>query len=158
VTQNAATRPVALEMNRTLPGPPEVVWPLITDWENQGDWMLEAGDFVVISPQREGVGVVAEATVSIAGIKTRDRVRVVAWVPPEHLAIAHEGWVSGRGDLRLTRTGDRATTIVWREELYPPLGMLGRHGIMALKPVMQRIFERDLRILESLTRVAARTP
>ncbi len=60
-----------------MPGPPEVVWELITDWEHQDDWMLEASDFVVISEHREGVGVEAEATIKIGGIKTRDKVRVV---------------------------------------------------------------------------------
>ena len=35
-------------MEATLPAPPEVVWQLITDWERQGDWMLEASDFVVL--------------------------------------------------------------------------------------------------------------
>ena len=44
--------PVVLEMVETAPGPPEVVWDLITDWEHQGDWQLEARDFVVTSEQR----------------------------------------------------------------------------------------------------------
>ena len=55
--------PVVLEMAETLPGPSDVVWRLITDWEHQDDWMLEASDFVVTSEQREGVGVEAEATI-----------------------------------------------------------------------------------------------
>ena len=81
-----------------MPGPPEVVWALITDWEHQDDWMLEASDFEVIGDQREGVGVEAKATVRIAGIKTRDTVRVSMWEPPRILVIDHLGWVK-EGDL-----------------------------------------------------------
>ena len=62
-----------IEVSDTMPGPPEVVWALITDWEHQDDWMLEASGFELIGEQREGVGVEAKATVRIAGIKTGTR-------------------------------------------------------------------------------------
>src|SRR5918992_4503912 len=88
---------VVLELAETMPGPPEVVWALITDWEHQDDWMLEATDFTVTSEVREGIGVEAEATIRIAGIKTRDRVRVVGWEANHRLAIRHLGWVAGVG-------------------------------------------------------------
>ena len=150
--------PVSIELAETMPGPPEVVWRLITDWENQGDWQLEARDFVVKSAAREGVGVIAEATVSIGGITTRDAIEVVAWEPHEHLAIEHKGWVSGRGDIRLTPLGsgerpDR-THVLWIETLYPPLALAGAIGLTAFKPLMIRTFKRDLRVLQGLVRAA----
>lgn len=148
--------PVALEMEATLPAPPEVIWELITDWERQGDWMLEASDFVVTSDHREGIGVEAEATITIGGIKTRDRVRVTAWDPPRRLAIEHLGWVSGAGVIDVVPSGPGRSHMFWREELLPPLGVLGAIGITGFKPVMRRIFERDLEVLARLasTRVA----
>ncbi len=142
-------------MAATLPGPPEVVWDLITDWEHQDDWMLEASDFVVLGSQREGIGVEAEATIKIGGVKTRDRIRVVAWEPLRLLSIAHEGWVAGRGELFLTPIGKDRTHMFWREELEPPLGVLGSIGLTIFKPLMGRIFRRDLRILAGLTRARA---
>ncbi len=149
--------PVVLEMSQTLPGPPDVVWRLITDWEHQGDWMLEASDFVVLSDVREGVGMEAEATVKIGGISTRDKVRVTTWEPEKHLGISHEGWVSGAGEMFLTKLGGDRTHLYWREELHPPLGFAGALGITAFKPLMYRIFKRDLRVLAALTRAATRT-
>jgi carbon monoxide dehydrogenase subunit G len=145
---------ITIDTTGILPAPASVVWRLLIDWENQGDWMLEATDFVVLTSSREGVGVEAEATVSIAGITTRDRVRVSAWEPERRLEIVHGGWVSGRGEFQLTPRG-HATHVWWREELRPPLGVLGALGLLAFKPVMARIFARDLRILQSLCRVAA---
>ena len=141
-----------------MPGPPSVVWRLITDWENQGDWMLEASDFTVLSEQREGVGVVAEATVTIGGISTRDRVTVVGWEPERLLVIEHQGWVSGMGELLLAPTSDDTTFLFWRETLHPPLGPLGAIGITAFKPLMRRVFARDLRVLEGLVRAASCDP
>ena len=149
--------PVVLEMAETLPGPPDVVWRLITDWEHQDDWMLEASDFVVTSDIREGVGVEAEATIKIAGVTTRDKVRVVEWEPEHRLGIEHLGWVSGRGDIFLTKLGGDRTHLFWRERLYPPLGVAGALGISAFKPVMYRIFKRDLKVLAGLVRAATRS-
>ncbi len=148
-------RPVVIEVAESLPGPPEVVWQLITDWEHQDDWMLEASDFVVVSEERAGVGVEAEATIRIGGITTRDKVRVVGWEPPRRLVIDHRGWVSGRGELHLTPLGNDRTHMFWREELYPPMGLLGALGLTGIKPIMRRIFARDLRVLSGLVRARA---
>jgi carbon monoxide dehydrogenase subunit G len=145
---------ITIDTSGVLSAPPSVVWKLLIDWENQGDWMLEATDFVVLTSQREGVGVEAEATVSIGGLTTRDRVRVSAWEPERRLEIVHDGWVSGRGEFQLTPRGD-VTHVLWREELHPPLGAIGALGLLAFRPLMARIFARDLRILQSLCRVAA---
>ena len=142
--------PVALEMAATLPAPPEVVWRLVTDWERQGDWMLEASDFVVTSPHREGLGVEAEATIRIGGIKTRDKIVVVGWEPNHRLAIRHLGWVSGHGEIFLTPSGPGRSHVFWREELQPPLGALGAVGLTLFKPIMRRIFEKDVRVLKEL--------
>jgi hypothetical protein len=135
--------------------PPDIVWELITDWEHQDDWMLEASDFAVTSSFREGVGVEAEATIRIMGIRTRDRIRVSGWEPKRRLVIEHLGWVSGTGDLLLTPVGRDRTHFFWREELRPPLGALGATGLAALKTFMRRAFRRDLRVLEALVRARA---
>lgn len=141
---------MALEMSATIPAAPDVVWRLVTDWERQGEWMLEASDFVVTSPHREGLGVEAVATISIAGLRTRDRIRVVGWEPGHRLAIEHLGWVSGYGEIYLTPSGPGRSHVFWREELHPPLGIIGAIGLLLFKPVMRRVFERDVRALRDL--------
>lgn len=150
--------PVIIEMAETLPGPQRVVWDLITDWENLSDWMLEASHFVVTSEHRTGIGVEAEATIKIGGISTRDKVQISGWEPPKRLAIDHLGWVAGRGEMHLTPLAGDRTHLFWREELIPPqsLGGLGALGLTGFKPVMRRIFERDLRVLKGLVRARAR--
>ncbi|MFN2594005.1 MAG: hypothetical protein ABR579_03835, partial [Actinomycetota bacterium] len=70
--------------------------------------------------------------------------------PPHRLAIRHEGWVSGTGEIFLTPAGLNKTYVFWREELEPPLGMAGAIGIRAFRPLMRRIFARDLGVLARL--------
>ena len=149
-------RPIVIEVLETMPGPPEVVWALITDWEHQDDWMLEASDLEVVGEQREGVGVEARATVRIAGIRTRDRIRVGLWEPPRILVIDHLGWVKGSGEIQLVPI-EGGTRLRWRETLFSPrlLGPFGRIGLRLFAPLLRRTFRRDLRVLQSLVRSRA---
>ena len=147
---------IDIELSRVLPGPPDVVWDLLTDWEHQDDWMLEASDFVVTSDIREGVGVEAEATIRMGGLRTRDRVRVCVWEPPRRLGIDHLGWVSGTGMITLTALADGSTRADWVESLRPPLGAVGAFGLRAYRPLLRRTFARDLRVLEGLVRARVR--
>lgn len=149
------TSPLTLHMAHLVPGPAEIVWELITDWEHQDDWMLEASDIVVTSAHREGVGVEAEATITIGGITTRDRIRVTTWDPPRRLGIEHLGWVSGGGVITLVPASGGRTLIDWRETFVPPLGVLGAAGMRVFRPLMASVFRRDLRVLEGLVRVRA---
>jgi carbon monoxide dehydrogenase subunit G len=147
-----------IEVLETLPGPPEVVWALITDWEHQDDWMLEASSFRVTTDRREGVGVEARATVRFGPFRTRDRVRVSMWEPPRILVIDHLGWVKGAGEIQLVPVKE-GTRMRWRETLYAPkaLGPIGRIGLRLLAPKMKRVFQRDLRVLRSLVAVRTRS-
>jgi uncharacterized protein YndB with AHSA1/START domain len=144
-------RPVVLELERILPGPPELVWRIITDWENQGLWMREASEFVVTSSHREGTGVEAIATIRVGGVKTRDPIRVDVWEPHRRLGIEHRGWVRGRGDLYL-EPADGGTRLHWREELHPPWGIVGALGLRAYRPMLAATFRHDLGLLEALVR------
>ena len=128
---------------------PHVVWPYLVDWERLDRWMLEARDFRLTGDRREGVGVEAVTSVRIAGITTRDPIRVTRWEPPWVLELEHLGWVKGTGYMELT-PDDRRTTLFWRESLIPPLGWLGAIGLRLMAPFMRRIFLRDLRALRNL--------
>ena len=141
--------PITFAMSTRIARRPEAVWPYLVDWERLGLWMREARDFRVIGTQREGVGVEAETTVRIAGITTRDRVRVSRWEPPWILELQHSGWVQGIGYMELARV-EGGTRLFWREELTPPWGILGRVGMRMVAPLMHRVFRRDLRLLRSL--------
>ncbi|MEU7137966.1 SRPBCC family protein [Nocardia sp. NPDC046473] len=133
---------------------PQRLWDLLTDWENQGEWMREASDFEVTSPHRSGVGVTVATTVRIAGIATRDRIRVDVWDPPNgsspaHLGIEHLGWVKGRGDIHLTELPNTRTHLAWTEHLHPPLGLVGTLGMRLLTPLFTHTFHQDLARLRS---------
>lgn len=142
-------QPIQIVCEVTIASDPETIWRYWVDWENLGDWMEEASDVVVTSDERVGVGVTAEATIRIGGIKTTDAVRVSRWEPPLILEIEHLGWVKGSGLLVSEAKGD-GTHITWKETLHPPMGPVGAIGMRLFKPLMRRIFQRDLDTLKRL--------
>lgn len=148
-------KPIVVESSGDLDAPPALVWEILTDWERQCDWMLEMSEIVVTSQQRAGVGVTARATIRIGGIRTTDLVRVDAWDPPKHLGMAHDGWVKGRGDIRLSSLAGDRTQMQWREELRPPWGIVGAIGLRAFRPLIRRTFRRDVAVLQNIVRFEA---
>jgi hypothetical protein len=136
-------------MSIGIRAPAETVWRHLVDWEHLDRWMTEARAFRVTSEHREGVGVTAEATISIAGVTTTDSIRVSRWEPPTLLEIQHLGWVRGYGVMECIPEWS-GTRVMWKERLWPPLGLAGAIGLRAFKPLMRRIFDHDLGLLKQL--------
>ena len=132
-----------------IDAPVDQVWPYLVDWDNLGRWMKEGSSFKVTSGHREGVGVEAEAEIKIAGVKTRDKIRVSRWEAPHILQIDHIGWVKGTGLMQCFELNG-GTHLFWREILIPPLGVVGAIGIRFFRGLMRRTFERDLKLLKAL--------
>ena len=151
--------PIDIELHADIRAPAEIVWRLLVDWDNMGLWMLEATRLRVTTEHREGIGVEIEARVRIGGITTTDTVRVTHWEPPHVLSASHEGWVKGHAVMRCIPTAG-GTRLEWTERLVPPLGPIGGIGIRLFKPLMTRVFVRDLTLLKRLaeTRAGTRPP
>ena len=139
-------------METFINAPPEIIWDYLVDWEGLDRWMKEASNFKVNTPHREGLGVVAEATIRIGFMKTTDRIQVTRWGPPHLLGLEHLGWVKGEGIMELHpgSLDGSATRLRWKETLIPTWGAVGALGIRLWKPLMRRIFVRDLRLLKTL--------
>lgn len=141
--------PVDIETSIKIDAPPSEVWEYLVDWEHLDRWMREAKRFRLTSQMTQGVGVTAEATISIAGITTTDLVQVTRWNPPDELEIQHLGWVGGHGLMRCI-PAPWGTFLYWKESLEPPIGILGAAGLRLFKPLMFKIFQGDLLVLKDL--------
>ncbi|HEX2025894.1 MAG TPA: SRPBCC family protein [Actinomycetota bacterium] len=141
--------PVVIVNRVAIARPPSDVWRLIVDWERSDRWMEDVSDVRVTTGHREGLGVEAVAAVRIAGITTRDRIRVTRWEPPHRLEIDHLGWVRGHAVMDLAATAP-GTALTWEERFVPPWGVLGALGMRVFVPVMRRVFRRDIERLRTL--------
>lgn len=141
-----------LEVQREVEASSLTVWSVLTAWERQPEWMVDARAVHVLTPLREGPGVTIRCPTNLLGFTVQDVMRVTAWEPPRRLAVEHLGRViTGHGAFELDDRGTDRCLVRWWEEVTPPLGRLGEWGASRVAlPVFERIFARSLDRLASL--------
>jgi hypothetical protein len=139
-------RVVRLELVQPVAAPRDVVWSVLTAWERQPDWMLDAKAVHVLTPERTGEGVTLRCPTNLLGITVQDVMRVTGWEEPSYLEVTHLGRIiTGTGAFELAEDGPEATIVTWWEEVDPPLGAVGEWGATTLVlPILRRVFARSL--------------
>ena len=141
-----------LEVVTTAAAPRAAVWRVLTTWERQPEWMLDAKAVEVLTPGRTGEGVTIRCPTMLLGITVDDVMRVTGWRDEEYLEVIHLGKViTGTGAFEL-RDVEGGTQIIWWEQIDPPLGAFGAWGARTfVLPITERIFRRSLRNLARLS-------
>jgi Polyketide cyclase / dehydrase and lipid transport len=140
---------VLVSQEIVLPCPPSEAWSVLTDWERQSDWMLDADRVEVVSSARAGVGVRLVVKTRILGIPAfTEPMRVVLWDPPRRLDVVHGGPVRGRGSWTL-QSVEGGTRFVWTEDVALRVPLVG--GLVArwYQPVMCLLMGRAMRGLRA---------
>jgi hypothetical protein len=131
-----------VEMVVELPVPPSQAWDVLTDWERQADWMLDADRVTVRSSVREGIGVRLAVHTRIAGVPAFvEPMQVVGWDPPLRLTLRHGGLVSGTGTWRLDAVAS-GTCFTWTEDIRLCVPVVGELAARCYAPVMRRLMSR----------------
>lgn len=135
-----------LELSVEAAAPRQVVWDVLTTWERQSEWMLDARSVEVLTPQRTGIGVTIRCPTALLGVTVEDVMRVTAWSEPGLLEVTHLGRIiTGSGAFELVEVAPGRTRIDWWEEVAAPFGVVGEWGAARLLlPVLRRIFTRSL--------------
>jgi hypothetical protein len=120
-----------------LPTTLDRCWVVLTDWERQADWMVDADRVDVVSLQRDGVGVRLAVKTRILGIPAfTEPMEVTAWDPPHRLAIRHGSAVVGTGTWDLTSV-DGGTLFVWSEDIRLRIPIVGELAARFYRPIMR---------------------
>lgn len=141
---------MTVERSIELPCGPAEVWEVLTRWERQVDWMLDADEIVVRSEQRSGVGVRIDVRTRLFQIPAFiEPMEVTAWDPPRCLGIAHGGLVRGHGSWVLSAI-EGGTRFTWTEEVVLRLPVVGVLAAAIYAPVMRVLMGRAQRHLRRL--------
>jgi hypothetical protein len=117
-------------------------WARLVDWESEGDWMIATK---VSGAATHGVGDVLSARTGLGPIGFVDAMEVVAWDPPSSCVVEHQGRVvRGLGTFVVAPTGQSTSTLTWSEDLLLPLGVAGRLGFRATRPLVTYLLHASL--------------
>jgi len=141
---------VRLRVGITIGASPAEVWRAIEPIEHHPDWMVDAVSITFTSTTRRGVGTRFDCLTRVGPFRTNDRMTVTEWDPGRAMGIEHHGIVTGRGRFSLRGRPYRRTRFTWTEELIFPWWMGGILGAFAAKPVLRRVWRRNLRRLKQL--------
>jgi hypothetical protein len=132
-----------------LPARIEEVWSVLSDWERQADWMRDADRVEVLTPFREGVGVILAVATRVYGVRVfTERLEVIVWDPPARLAVAHRSVVRGTGTWLCEPTAN-GTRLTWTEDVTLPAPILGELAVRAYAPYLRSLMRRSLAALRS---------
>lgn len=146
-----------ISVEQHVRAPRATVWDVLTTWERQPEWMVDAKSVEVITPHRVGEGVTIECPTNLLGLTVKDIMRVTRWVEGRELEVVHLGKViKGTGAFELRDEG-KGTLVTWWEQIDPPLGKVGALGArLVVAPFTTALFRRSLRGLADVCEAEAR--
>ncbi|MDP6964297.1 MAG: SRPBCC family protein [Acidimicrobiales bacterium] len=139
-----------IRITEEIEAPPEMVWNTISDIQTHVNWMADASEIRITSEQTEGVGVTFDCDTKVGPLRTTDKMQITEWTPNQTLTISHKGLVEGKGSFVLERNSDGKTLFVWEESLDFPLLLGGRITGFFAKPVLKKIWKKNLYKLKHL--------
>ena len=143
-----------LRVSVDLASSPAKTWAALEDIGSHVRWMDDAVAIRFTSKQRTGVGTTFECDTKVGPLSLVDQMEVVEWKPRRAMAIRHVGLVTGTGRFTLRRRLRGGTRFTWTEALRFPLWMGGPLGALVAKPILRRIWRRDLENLRRLVDAA----
>ncbi len=127
-----------------IEAPPRRVWADVEDIASHVEWMEDAESIRFTSPSRRGVGTTFDCVTRLGPLRLVDRMEVTDWREGRSMAIRHVGLVRGHGRFTLRRLRAGRTRFTWRERLVFPWWMGGPLGALVAKPVLRRVWRRNL--------------
>ena len=134
-------------MQRTLGASPEVVWAYLEDLEAHPQWMHDAVRIRFLTDRRSGVGTRYECDTKVGPFQLTDVMEITEWSPRRAMGVRHVGVVTGTGRFTLQRRRGGRTRFTWTERLEFPWRRGGPVAARLAKPVLKRVWKRNLREL-----------
>src|SRR5688572_9039602 len=136
-----------IRVRTTLEAPPSVVWAYLADVDSHVQWMHDALRIRFLTERTSGVGTRYECDTKVGPFQTTDVMEITEWSPGRAMGVRHTGLVSGTGRFTLRKARGGRTRFTWTERLRFPLRRGGPIAAFAAKPVLKRVWKRNLRNL-----------
>ena len=136
-----------IRVRQTLGAPPPVVWAELEHLEAHPQWMHDAVAIRFLTERRRGVGTRYECDTKVGPIRMTDVMEITEWSPGRAMGVRHVGLVTGSGRFTLRKQRGGRTRFTWTEQLDFPWRRGGPVVAHLAKPVLKRIWKKNLRAL-----------
>lgn len=141
-----------IRVTTTIDAAPAAVWAVVRDIGSHVRWMEDAEAIRFTSRRHDGVGTTFDCDTKIGPLRLTDRMEITAWEKGRAIGVRHVGVVTGEGRFTIRRRLGRGggTRFTWEERLTFPWWLGGPVGAIAGRPVLRRIWRRNLANLKEL--------
>jgi uncharacterized protein YndB with AHSA1/START domain len=136
-----------IRVRTTLAAPPDRVWVALSDLASHVEWMHDAVAIRFLTDRTFGVGTTFECDTKVGPLRLTDVMEITEWAPGKAMGVRHVGLVTGTGRFTLAKAKGGRTRFTWTEKLTFPWWMAGPAGAWVAKPVLRRVWKRNLRSL-----------
>ena len=126
-----------------IDAPVAAVWSYVSDIPSHVEWMADARSITFTSPST------FDCLTVVGPFRMVDRMEIVEWEEGAVIGIRHVGLVRGEGRFTLGPSASGGTTFEWDEQLRFPWWLGGVVGAWLARPVLRRIWRRNLAALAS---------
>ena len=134
-----------IRVRTTLDAPPSTVWAYLADIDSHVQWMHDAVRIRFLTERTSGVGTRYECDTKVGPFQMTDVMEITEWSPGRALGVRHDGLVTGAGRFTLRKARGGRTRFTWTERLRFPLRRGGPIAAYASKPILKRVWKRNLR-------------
>lgn len=153
-----------IRVSTLIDADPRTVWADVSDLSSHVEWMHDARSIEFVSDRVQGVGATFDCLTRIGPFRLTDRMEITRWVPERAMGVRHVGLVTGTGQFTLRPVHSRRgrfgrggrprrpevrTRFTWSERLRFPWWMGGPVGAWVARPVLRRIWRRNLALLRA---------
>lgn len=136
-----------IRVSTVLDAPPSVVWAYLQDLSSHVQWMDDAVRIRFLTDRTSGVGTRYECDTKIGPVQVTDVMEITEWRPNRSMGVRHVGIVTGTGRFTLKKARGGRTQFTWDEKLKFPLWKGGPITAQAAKPVLKRVWRKNLKHL-----------
>lgn len=140
---------LSVVVSTTVARPPSEVWEHLADLQAHPKWMSDIVRLDFDGEQRRGPGTRMVVETRVGPFRTDDIMEVVDWDEGESITVVHRGAVTGKGRLSVEPDGT-GSRVTWAEKLRFPWWLAGPIGEFVARPILRRVWRRNLARLSKL--------
>ena len=131
-----------------------VIFDYLSDWQKQSDWILFT-TVEKVSAEPDGTGTKLLAKTGYGPLTFIDTMLVTEWLPPASITVEHTGRVIlGKGVFTIRTVTEHSCEFIWQEITPVPFGLVGRIGLIIVKPFLNIMFGTSLKKLKTTIETA----
>jgi hypothetical protein len=140
---------VTLTFSIEINAKPKTIFEYVSTWEKQSEWILFTKVKLLKGLPNQKDPLLLAIT-GVGPVKFKDTMVITNWSPYKLIVVEHTGRVVlGKGVFTIEEISDSNSKFTWQEITPIPFGLVGKIGLVLIRPIMNIAFGKSLKKLKN---------